>query len=62
MEEYDGKDLYEVICRIGSLEIIFFVHIPRERVICRIGSLENTRAKTDPSVVVICRIGSLEKK
>ena len=53
-------DGYQVICRIGSLEIAFCAADYRTGVICRIGSLEIETYLSIWKTGVICRIGSLE--
>ena len=55
-----GKET--VICRVGSLEIIYVNLFPVQYVICRVGSLEKHYKELIKQLSVICRVGSLEKK
>ena len=55
------KDIYDVHCRIGSLEMAPDGVEEEADVHCRIGSLETKGLLQKLSLSVHCRIGSLEK-
>ena len=60
MNSHQQADVHNVICRIGSLEMIIAIMKTLAKVICRIGSLEKFVETSGNKQYVICRIGSLE--
>ena len=54
------QKLFNVNCRIGSLETLNFSKLDRAAVNCRIGSLESCPIEYAVLSLVNCRIGSLE--
>ena len=60
MHYRDSMVVFDVTCRIGSLENAGDVRSEFTIVTCRIGSLENQVADNRIRMDVTCRIGSLE--